>query len=100
MFTENNCSKNNGFESCRSFFNQCCNLASDAKGQEKFTFESCAQMMKQFCNEKTGKFDFEACRSKMSDCFEGSNEEPARKNNSSQSTSHQMTEREPQHDGE
>jgi hypothetical protein len=38
-------------------------------------------MMKKFCGAKDGKFYFEACRSKIEQCYKGTNEKSNDKEN-------------------
>jgi hypothetical protein len=74
MPTKEEASKNKGLEFCQSLMGKCCNHGSAEEKTGKFDFQSCEQMMKQFCGAKDGKFDFETCRSRMEQCCKGPNE--------------------------
>jgi len=73
MSTKEETRKNMGFEFCRSLMGKCFNPGSEEGKGEKVNFKSCEQMMKQFCTEKDGKFDFETFRSKILKYCKGTN---------------------------
>ena len=62
-----------GFEFCQSFMAKCFNPGTEEKKGEKFNFENCDQMMKQFFPSIDGKSNFEAMRSNMEQCCKGMN---------------------------
>jgi hypothetical protein len=61
------------FECCQSFMEKCFNPGTEEKKGEKFNFENCGQMMKQFFPSKDGKLDFESMRSTVEQCCKGMN---------------------------
>ena len=65
MSTKEEAIKGQGFGSCQSFMDKCCNSGSAGENTGKFDFKNCEEMMKKFCGAKDGKFDFVACQSKM-----------------------------------
>jgi hypothetical protein len=71
MSTNEEANKDRGFEFCRSFMGKCCGTGGAEEKDQKFDFQSCEQMMKQFCGTKDGKLDFAACRSKMEQFCKG-----------------------------
>jgi hypothetical protein len=73
--------KNMGFEFCHSLMGKCFKPGSEEGKGEKFNFKSCEQMMKHFCAEKDGKFDFETFRSKIARYCKGTNKESNEKEN-------------------
>ena len=82
MSTKEETQKNVGFEFCHSLMGKCFKPGPEEKKGEKFNFESCEQMMKQFCAEKDGKFDLETFRSKMAKyCKETNKEADGKENN-------------------
>ena len=81
MSTQEESGRNKGFEFCQSFMNQCCNPGPAEEKGERPDFKSCEQMIKQFCETKDGKFDFEACMSKMAQCCKDMNEKSNEKVN-------------------
>ena len=81
MSTKEEAYKNKGFEFCHSFMGKCFNPGSEEGKGEKFNFETCEQMMKQFCGAKDGKFDFETFRSKIAKYFKSTNKKSDDKEN-------------------
>ena len=81
MSTKEEAYKAKGFEFCHSLMGKCFNPGSEEGKEEKFSFKNCEQMMKQFCVDKDGKFDFETFRSKMAKYCKGTNKESDNKGN-------------------
>jgi Ca2+-binding EF-hand superfamily protein len=81
MSTKEETHKNMGFGFCHSLMSNCFKSGSEEGKGEKFNFESCEQMMKQFCAAKDGKFDFETFRSKIAKHCKGTNKEEDDKEN-------------------
>ena len=81
MSTKEEAIKSKAVEFCQSFMDKCCNPGSAEEKAGKFDFKSYEEMMKKFCGAKDGKFYFEACRSKMDQCFKGMNEKSNNKEN-------------------
>ncbi len=81
MSTKEEANKSRGFEFCQSFMGKCCNHGSTEEKVGKFDSKSCEQMMKQFCGDKDGKFNFEAFRSKIAEYCKGANKKADGKEN-------------------
>ncbi len=81
MSTKEETDKNMGFEFCHSLMGKCFKPGLEEGKGENFNFKSCEQMMKQFCAEKDGKFDFETLRSKIAKYCRGKNKESDDKGN-------------------